>query len=129
MRLSLRELAIGGSLSLLVASPVVRAADPPNVPVVSRSESVAGCASKGIIALNLNDISTDVPAIRSPEMRLNVAKIGGNVVLVLPSSPGSESLPAASERGDGPRQARRVVSASVYACPASKLPKPPAKGR
>ena len=128
MPLSLRDLAIGGSLSLLFASTAVQAAEPPNVPVVSSSESVAGCTSKGIISLNLNDISTGVPAIRSPEMRLNVAKMGGNVVLVLPSSPESEALPSASERGDGPRQARRVVSGSVYACPASRLPKAPAKG-
>ena len=126
MALSPRVLTVVGSLSLLFASSPVVAADPPNVPVFFTTAPVDGCTSKGVISLNLTDVNTDVPSIRSPVMRLRVAKLGGNAVVILPSGDPA-SLPAASERGNEFRQIHRVVSATVYACPASRLPKPPAK--
>jgi hypothetical protein len=126
MALSPRRLAIAGSLSLIFSSSPLLAADPPNIPVSFTTASVDSCTSKGVISLNLTDVNTDVPSIRSPEMRLHVAKLGGNVVLILPSG-NSAPLPAASDRGNEPRQVHRIVSATVYACPAAKLPKPPAR--
>jgi hypothetical protein len=94
-------LALAGAAT--VATLSARAADPPNVRVLYKPESVVGCERKGTIDVNMTELHSDVQVIRSPELRLKVAKLGGNAVLILPGRSRGDNEPAA-----------------VYACPLTK---------
>jgi hypothetical protein len=105
--------ALAGAVLALASASVssAPAADPPNVPIVYRPEAVAACERRGTIDINIVELNSDVKEIRSPELRLRVAKLGGNVVLVLPGRSNPKATPAA-----------------VYACPAYKSSTPTPKG-
>ena len=91
-----------------------QAAPPPNVPIVYAREAVAGCALKGVITVNLTQVHSDVQSVRSPSMRLRVAKLGGNVVFI---QPGTEPAVEADNSPAGPRDGIR--NAMVYSCSSS----------
>jgi hypothetical protein len=80
---------LAGSL-LLAAAPVA----PPNVPIAHNPESVAGCERKGTITFDEMEMRMDVPEIRSPEMRMKVANLGGNALLILAGQHPSKVTPA-----------------------------------
>ncbi len=100
------------ALGLTTAACASHSPDPPNVAIARHPTVVKDCAYKGIIDYAFTELHTDVPSIRAPETRLRVAKLGGNVLLVLPGR---------SALGSGP-----VDKAVVYACAAVSSPAPQA---